>query len=77
MEAAAAGGTSNSDLQDNSEKPVLSHTVSLPSPTSAADGGIAGVLVSDSGLLVYSFHELQHLDDKDEAKPVGLSFRKS
>ena len=39
--------------------------------------GIAGVLVSDSGLLVYSFHELQHLDDKDEAKPVGLSFRKS
>ena len=44
MEAAAAGGTSNSDLQDNSEKPVLSHTVSLPSPTSAADGGIAGVL---------------------------------
>lgn len=32
--------------------------------------GIAGLLVSDSGLLVYSFHELQYLADKDSAKPL-------
>ena len=32
--------------------------------------GVAGILVSDSGLIVYSFHELQHLDEKDSAKPV-------
>lgn len=32
--------------------------------------GIAGILVSDSGLMVYSFHELQHLGEKDAAQPV-------
>ena len=32
--------------------------------------GIAGILVSDSGLIVYSFHELKHLDEKDSARPV-------
>lgn len=32
--------------------------------------GIAGVLISDSGLLVYSFQDLENLDEKDSARPL-------
>lgn len=32
--------------------------------------GIAGVLISDSGLMVYSFRELENLDEKDSAEPL-------
>ena len=32
--------------------------------------GVAGVLISDSGLLVYSFRDLESLDEKDSARPL-------
>ena len=34
------------------------------------DRGIAGMLISDSGLVVYNFQELEDLDEKDSARPL-------
>lgn len=34
------------------------------------DRGIAGLLISDSGLLVYSFRDLEYLDEKDSARSL-------
>ena len=32
--------------------------------------GVSGVLISDSGLLVYTFRDLEDLDEKDSAQPL-------